>query len=174
MARDTDTQPHIRHPPVPYPPPPSHTYLCSPPLPTPFLQVSITVLATGFSLNPTAAEGDNLDDLLTTLDQQLSAPRPKVGPSASLSIFAFGPSYKRTCRRRTDPSFPPFNQQQAFTPPPPPPPPAQEAMPPMYEESYAEAPPAAAGSGKGGDAAGSGGAGGKKGMGGFFKMFRRS
>lgn len=41
-------------------------------------QVSITVLATGFSLNPTAAEGDQLDDLLTTLDQQLSAPRPKV------------------------------------------------------------------------------------------------
>lgn len=85
-----------------------------------------------------------------------------------------GPNYKSTCRHGLTHSTLQPSNQQAFTPPPPPPPPAQEAMPPMYEESYAEGPTATAGSGKGGDAAGSGGAGGKKGMGGFFKMFRRS
>jgi cell division GTPase FtsZ len=53
-------------------------------------QVSITVLATGFSLNPNAQEGDNLDDLLTTLDQQLSTPRPKVGRSVGRSV-SFAP-----------------------------------------------------------------------------------
>lgn len=35
-------------------------------------QVSITVLATGFSLQPQT--GDNLDDLLVSLDQQLATP----------------------------------------------------------------------------------------------------
>lgn len=63
LANHTHTHTLHRHTPLP---PPSNE------------QVSITVLATGFSLNPTAAEGDQLDDLLTTLDQQLSAPRPKV------------------------------------------------------------------------------------------------
>lgn len=62
---------------------PTPTHLCPPSLAPRSPQVSITVLATGFSLNPTAAEGDNLDDLLTTLDQQLSAPRPKVRPHST-------------------------------------------------------------------------------------------
>ncbi len=154
-------------------------------------QVSITVLATGFSLNPNAADGDQLDDLLTTLDQQLSAPRPKVRPSLRPSLF--DPSLPTSCRvlslvrvwiasaHRALFLFlllkPNQTEQQAFSPPPPPP--AQQALPPMYEESYVDSAAASsnAGAGKGPNDAGMGGnsgGSGKKGMGGFFKMFRRS
>jgi len=100
-------------------------------------QVSITVLATGFSLNPNASE-DNLDDLLTTLDQQLSGPgRPKGAASPTPSSM----------------------QQSAFPTPTPP----SQQPPPVYEKTYSE-----------GGSPGKGGDGGKKGMGGFFKLFRRS
>jgi cell division protein FtsZ len=100
-------------------------------------QVSITVLATGFSLNPNASE-DNLDDLLTTLDQQLSGPgRPKGAASP-----------------------PPSSTQQSAFPTPTPP---SQQPPPVYEKTYSE-----------GGSPGKGGDGGKKGMGGFFKLFRRS
>jgi len=107
-------------------------------------QVSITVLATGFSLNPND-DGDNLDDLLTSLDQQLSAPgRPK--------------------RMQPPPQQPPQQQQQpAYSTPPPP---AQQQPPPMYEEPGFEG--AGAAGAKGGKE------GGKGGVGRFFKLFRRS
>eukprot|EP00624_Nannochloropsis_granulata_P004274 evm.model.NODE_31412_length_12493_cov_20.712238.2 len=108
-------------------------------------QVSITVLATGFSLNPNG-DGDNLDDLLTTLDQQLSAPgRPKrVQP----------PSQQ-----------PPLQQQQqpAYSTPPPP---VSQQPPPMYDESGFE--------GAGAPGAKGGKEGGKGGVGRFFQLFRRS
>ena len=112
-------------------------------------QVSITVLATGFSLNPNAADGDNLDDLLTTLDQQLSAPgRPKKQAAPQ--------QYQQPQQQ------PQQQQQQSPFSSAPPSSPSTVPPPPMYEESFVEG------------AASKGEAGGKKGMGGFFKLFRRS